>query len=451
MATAALVVSVVWLFLFSGGESPYEVARNSAVSIGLALAVGMYFEMKNGLRNLFRVDVVCLLALYGLTLAEFLVDQPIVNDRLNLIQAEKGLDLVYIGFGALALGRHLVKPPEVSGTSLKDLPPLPPKVIFICFLLCFFIGHFYMFIAVDFNPIALYENLMGPRFGVPWGRGRYGTFSTLLNELNLLSYLIPPVTGLMLARRKQFTRAQIAIALTLFLVTLFIVISRGSRNVLAIHLATFLIAHIFSLTRLRIWYLSIICLTGMGLFLFVSFHMLEFRNMGLKAYLAGSHYDSEEIRDSIFIDMNLVSLGKLADRFPGEYQYLGAEVAIWAIVKPVPRAFWPGKPKGLSIDIEQALGETQATVAATFIGEAYMGGGKIGVAFAGLVFGLMFAWWNRLAAGSDSALGLLIYASGFFGGVICMRSMFWLTTGILPAVALLVFGKYIYPRLVQSS
>lgn len=445
-STVVLLAIMIGLFLFPQGEDQYKLANSAAIGVGLALVMGCIFELKDGLRNLFRIDVICLVGLYGLTLGEFLLPQPDLERMLTVDQTRKALDLVFLGTGSLAIGRHLIRL-DAGRSQAMQLPSLSPTLLTGIAFGAFFIGHLYMFVGVNFDPFKFVHHLFGPRFGVPWGRGRYGDFRALLVEVGLISYIIPPILGMALARRKEFAPPMLFSLVLIYLITLFFAFCSGTRNIVAIHLATFSISHIFSLHKLRWWYLGLFSLAVMGVFLFLAYHMLEFRNMGLRAYMKKGVYASENVRDTLFIDFNLVSIGQLADRFPGEYHFLGLEVPIWAIIKPIPRALWPGKPTGLSLDIEMALGDSQRTVAATFIGEAYMGGGHIGVALAGLFFGALTAWWNRVAAGSQSTLSLLTYASGFYGGVICMRSMFWLTTGLLPTLALVVFGKWIYPRL----
>jgi len=448
-ATAILLAALVGLPLFNTGETPSELARFASLAIGAALGAGLLLEIQKGLKNLFRVDIICLVGLYGLTLVEFLFPQPNFNYSLSPEETRKGLFLVTLGFGSFALGRHLLKPK--AKVQMLRLPSLSPGMLLFIALGAFFIGNLYMFASVNFDPFRLFEELTGPRFGRPWGRGRYGDWKALLSELGLLNYIIPPIAGLALARRKEFSRTALGILFLVYLFLLFIAFTSGTRYNLAVHLGTFAIAHIFTLQRLRFWYVTALSVTILGIFLFGAYHMLEFRRVGLVQYLKSGTYASEQTRDTLFIDYNLHSLSLLADRFPGEYHYLGWEVPLWALIKPIPRALWSGKPKGLSIDIEQALGDEQRTVAATFIGEAYMGAGHAGIVIAGLLFGIMASWWNRLATGAQSTLGLLTYATGFFGGIICMRSLFWLTTAILPTLALIVFGKWIYPHFFQSK
>jgi hypothetical protein len=46
-----------------------------------------------------------------------------------------------------------------------------------------------------------------------------------------------------------------------------------------------------------------------------------------------------------------------------------------------------------------------------------------------------------MAMSQQSDYALVVYALGFFAAGITMRSMFWLTTAILPVIALIVFRK----------
>lgn len=450
IATAILLAALAYCWLFVTGDTAYDIAHHAAIAVGLSIGLGFLYELRaGGLRNLFRMDLVCLLGLYGLTLSEFLFPQPLLNEQLNQEQVRVGLELIYLGIGSLVLGRHLIRSDIFSNQLSFSMPTIPPSLLTLAVAGAFGIGFLFMFLAVEFNLLLMIEYMLGPRFAVPWQRSRYGGLDDLLNELNLITYIIPPIVGYTMVRRKDFQFWQKSIIYSVFLFTMFAAFTAGTRNVLAVHMATFAIGFVFSLKRIKIFPLATLSFTILGTFIFLSYHMLEFRNMGLKHYLESQHYDSSVTRNTLFIDFNLVPISQLAERFPGEYRYLGWEVPFWALVKPFPRAFWPGKPKGLSLGIEQALGHEQMTVAVTFIGESYMAAGRFGVIIAGLLFGALFAWWNRVASGGGS-LSIILYAVGFYGGIISMRSLFWLTTAMLPAIALLVFAKVIIPTFFPS-
>src|SRR5262249_40218656 len=108
-----------------------------------------------------------------------------------------------------------------------------------------------------------------------------------------------------------------------------------------------------------------------ALLLLAMTYMLEFRGVGLENFSSKErHYDT------LMVDYNIVNVSLLTQVFPDVYDYLGLEIPFNALIRPVPRAIWPGKPEGLSTSIEAALGASaQTTLSCTFVGEAYMAGG----------------------------------------------------------------------------
>jgi hypothetical protein len=167
-------------------------------------------------------------------------------------------------------------------------------------------------------------------------------------------------------------------------------------------------------------------------------YMLEFRNFGMSGF---SFSDNAPTR--LYIDQNMVVLSQLTNAFSKSYDFLGLEILTHAIVHPIPRVLWPGKPESLSVTVESIVGVDQATttIACTFIGEAYMMGGLFGVALVSIGFGAAGEAWNRLGHDASSSFSQLLYASGFFCAAISMRSMLWTTVTMLPALALWLYGK----------
>jgi hypothetical protein len=168
-----------------------------------------------------------------------------------------------------------------------------------------------------------------------------------------------------------------------------------------------------------------------------SFYMLEFRQTGL------SRYDFNDVKQTtIFVDLNLINISQLTEVFPVPNNYLGWEIPFTILIKPIPRAIWPGKPEGLSIGIEEALNATGLTLSATFVGEIYMAGGLLAVSAAALLLGSIGATWNRLGQSLDSRFKILLYASGFFAAALAMRSILQVAPAILPTLALWFYGHY---------
>ncbi len=177
--------------------------------------------------------------------------------------------------------------------------------------------------------------------------------------------------------------------------------------------------------------------------------MLQFRTIGLRNYLAGSRSLSDE--DEFFVDYNLWVIGILAKSFPEQYPYLGLEIPYQSLIRPIPRVLWPSKPEGLSVSIEEVVGVEGLTLACTFIGEAWISGGLLGVFVAGCLFGAAARWWGALARADSSDFGILIYASGFFAIVISMRSLLVSTTAALPTLAAIALGALFLKRATLRS
>lgn len=440
--TALIISSLVVAFIFSNAESaPSEMAKVAATVIGTALVLSALFDLKQGLRNLFRTDLMCLISLYFLTIFEFLLPQEGFDSRITLVQTGKALYVIYIAFFGLAVGRHLVAPKPMKLKAL-NLSNVANKTLFTIFFTSAFLGYLHILLAVDFDILRMLDEMMRERFAQSWGRGRLGDWNALLSELGLLRSVIPPLFAVILNRRSFCSKIPFFIASVIFGFVIFHNFSSGSRNLYVADMATFLLSYLLTLPKNTFRNTLIPIIVSIFLVMYGSYHMLEFRTIGLRAYLDGEVYKSEQVRDTIQVDLNLAPLGLLVDGYAKHHDYLGSEVIIWSLVKPIPRALWPGKPEGLSVSIEESVGAGQGyTVATTYIGESYMMAGHLGVLLMSLFFGGLAAWWNRLAFQKQSDYAMVVYALGFFASVIVMRSMFWLTTMMLPIVALIVFKK----------
>lgn len=448
---AAIVGLILTAFAMVSGTDarPSQLAGSAAIGVLCTLIGSFAFEARGGIKNLVRADLLGIVALYYLTLYEFLFPQPYFDVNMRDIKATYlALWAVLVGFAGLFIGRHLLPRGRQPFERIMTGPIHPGWLVGI-FWASFFLGFLHMLMAVNFDIAKMIDYMTRVRFDRPWARGKFGDWKALLNELSLLLYLIPPITGLMLARRHRYSMLSILPALLGFAWVLFYGFTDGTRTVFGAYLVTFMIAFTFGSNPAKRHEILMVCTACAAAMALSTEAMLEMRSIGFKRWWGGekslmvNRYNS-----SVFVDDNLLSISRITQYFPtrNHGRYLGLEIPYLAIVRPIPRAIWPGKPKGMSTTIEQALGATQMTVAATFVGEAYMSGGLFAVALEALALGLMAAWWNRFASSKNSELGILVYASGFFAVTITMRSTFALTTALLPCLAGIVFGKFILPR-----
>jgi oligosaccharide repeat unit polymerase len=452
---AALVGLILTAFAMANSGDRYssQLAHTTAVGVLVTLVASFAFEARGGLKNLVRPDLVGILALYYLTLYEFLYPQPYFDVNMSDIGAVYlALWAVILGFIGIFIGRHLV--PQGNQPFEETLTkPVPPGWLVVILWVSFVIGFMYVLLGVNFDLPKILEAMMRARFDQPWGRGRLGDWKALINELSLLLYLVPPIVGLMFGRAERYSPLNLLLALLAFLWLLFFGFAAGTRTVFAAYLITFLVAFTFSSPpqrRAQVIAVAVICGAMMVMATKV---MLEMRTVGLKRWMEGDISNAiTRQNSSVFVDDNLLAISVLTQYFPKRNQgrYLGFESPYLALIRPIPRALWPGKPKSMSVSIEEIFNAKGVTIAATFVGEAYMSGGLLAVIIEGIIMGMLATFWNRLASQKNSELGLLVYSSGFFAVTITMRSCFSLTTAILPSVTGILFGKYLLPKIRQK-
>ena len=452
---AALAGLIGTAFAMANDSSLFSshLAHTTAVGVLVTLLASFAFEARGGMKNLVRPDLVGILALYYLTLYEFLFPQPYFDRNVGDVHAVYlALWAVIIGFIGLFIGRHLV--PRGSQPFADVMTkPVPPLWLMTVLWVSFFAGFLHVLLGVNFDLPKILDAMLKARFEQPWGRSRLGDWKALINELQLLLYLVPPIFGLMLGKRERYSALSLLLAAMAFLWLLFFGFAAGTRTVFAAYLVTFLIAFTFSSPPQRRAQVIVVAAICGGMMVMATKVMLEMRTVGLRHWWAGEVPTMVTRQNSsVFVDDNLYAIAVLAQYFPDQNggHYLGFEIPYLALIRPIPRAIWPGKPVGMSVSIEQVFNVKGMTIAATFVGEAYISGGLFAVALEGMILGILATFWNRFSSPKNSELGLLVYSSGFFAVTITMRSCFALTTALLPCIAGILFGKFLLPTIREK-
>ena len=447
--TILMMVGLLLTWITLGGDTPSAVARHAAVGVGMSLGMSFWFDLKHGLRGLLRTDNIALIGLYGMTLLEFLFDQPQFDYMVSDEWIGPGVTACLVGFAGLGLGRHVVL--RTSESMLRIVrQPVSNRTMLRLFFLCVAVGYFNMMLAVGFDVADMIHYWGERRFSQPWGRGRFGNWEALLYELSMVLYLLPPIGGVILARAAKYTRRQVIVVSVFVVLTLFYGFASGTRNLFGAYLITLLVAYLFALPPARLArrkmgrYHEWIVAGAAGALMFIATRvMLAFRGMGLWNYLEQDAPTSSYLQSEFFVDYNLWVITKLVEVFPRAHPFLGWEIPYLGLIRPIPRALWAGKPEGLSIPIEDVVGVQGLTLASSFVGESYMAGGLLAVGLVALFFGVVARWWNGLIGYRNSDLGVLIYASGFFAIAISMRSLFVFTTAALPTIAALLYAWWV--------
>jgi len=429
--------------LFLQGTTPEDVARFAAYGVLISLGFSMAMDLRRGIQNVVRTDVMAIMSLYFLTLAEFLVQQGQYNAVAGMASTRTAALACIWAYAGLVAGRHLIPPTRKHPLQSLFQQAVPSSVLFSIFWACVLIGYLNMLVSVHFNVVEMVEYFILPRFTQPWQRGRLGDWKAMLYELDMLLYLVPPLGGILIAQRRRHPPLQVFLAGLGVVFTLFYGFSSGTRNIFASYLVTFLIGYCFAASKRQtkeVVALTVICAVSM---VFATKVMLDFRDVGLLDYVRQGYYKEAshtQEGQTLAVDNNLYAISRVAEYFPQHHDYTNFEIPYLAVIHPIPRVLWPGKPEGMSITVEDIFGADGWTVATSVVGEEYIMHGFVAIFLMSVFFGACCAWWNLLASPKNSEFGILVYASGFFSAVITMRSMNWFSTALLPTLAGLVLG-----------
>ena len=456
-STIILLVVFAFARVATSGETPSKFLQAPAYIIGLGILAAMLFETTQGVRSVIRADWVALVSFYVLTLSEFLFPQPQFDGRVTMQEIGDGLELCLIGFAALAIGRCFAYLSDRNDSRIR-IEPIPIVGLCFVFWVCVFFAYLAPMIAVRFDPLLLIDEVLGPRFAVAWQRERIGGWSSIVYEMGLLGFAIPVLGAALLNLRDRVGPIHLSLILGATLFTLFFSFCSGTRNTFAAQLAGFVGTYLLTHRHLSFWRVAVVGAASVLVMFFAAKTMLEFRDTGLRNYIsaAASHEGLKTIpsgpaQQELFVDHNLWSISMLRKKFPAEYKFLGMELLWHALTKPIPRAIWPDKPIRLSTSIEQALGHSDMTISATFVGESYITFGIPAVIVVGLFVGWLCGFWNHVGYVSQHPFGQIVFASGFGAIAICMRSLIFFTTALLPTLALIFFGLMLRKYLLVKS
>jgi len=182
-----------------------------------------------------------LVALYGLTFLEFLFPQSDMFAPVSLGDAKNGR-MLYSSVLPDAIGVISLNPAPGRWrlflwphTGYYDLLVTP--ICDVCGLLAHFRSSPF---RSDRNGPA---NVTTSRLAV-LGPRRYGDLYSLFYELGMLIYLVPPIAGLVFARKREFNVIQKIVAGLIVGFIFYYGFSSGTRNVMVTYVITFVVAYL---------------------------------------------------------------------------------------------------------------------------------------------------------------------------------------------------------------
>lgn len=312
---------------------------------------------------------------------------------------------------------------------------------------CFGLGMFHYAYTSDFDPFVMAEGLTQPRFDTPWMQfrisGSYGGSWLVVGEqLGNFGLLLPLIVTL-IGRRSGYLSVRAAFVLVLSLVYMAFVFHAGNRRVIGAAVAAALLVHVLLAARVRFRDLAFGFVGLLGLLVLLEVAIAtRSSEKGFAALGKGEIEFNEGL--VVRVDDNFLRLAQVTTLFPVRYDYLYLDRVWFTLTRPIPRVLWPDKPTTPGFDLAVALDMGGMSLSASVVADGYMSAGYVGVAFTGLLFGLLAGVWNQLLTRRISPAGVILYSLGLMTIFVGLRSLDELFFQSYPLIAWLILTKVLF-------
>ena len=301
---------------------------------------------------------------------------------------------------------------------------LATQLYFSIGVLAFALAFLKYAIPSGFDLVAMSQALAGGRWEGAWNRGALGGTDAFLDHLSYFAYLLPPLTVLLARRLGWANPRALSLGIGALIMAVFL-LHDGGRRLVGVFFGSGGVVWFLGQPKVRLT-----TVLGLGLFvlglLFTFERMLDNRDVGVLAMFDENLTPEREPNDTgvlIRVDDNFLRLAQTTAIFPDLHPYTTWRYVLWVAVRPVPRLFWPGKPVNPGFDLPEFVGVTGASLSSSVIGELFMAGGFIAVAFGGWFYGKLARSLSHFLSEASTSSALLIYGIGLFALFAGMRSM----------------------------
>jgi hypothetical protein len=387
-----------------------------ALLLGLSIIAGMVSEMVSvGMAAGFAAKYIILLGvIYFLLLDAFQPDIVMVVPRDAVVYSFICIALFAVAVHAGASFRAGMP----KGIKILASRELPLGFLNLQVVLFFVLGTFYYVYSAGFSLAAIANGLFADRWGAPWARTALGDSRAFLEHLTYFGFLLPTLTVLIAYKVRTLRHASVLLGAVLSLGFLVFVFQGGGRRLVGEIIGCAVLTALIK-ERHRIGFRGVaitlaavvVLLVGMEVMLFSRVQGLDRTDLG------------EFSMTTVHVDDNLLRLAQTVDLVPRQYDYVGVRWLMFVLVRPVPRAWWTGKPTDSGFDLAASLGITTVALTRSVVGESYSAFGWAGVLAVGLFLGFLSGKWSSLLSLDLSAFGAALYSFGVFPLFLAVRSL----------------------------
>jgi oligosaccharide repeat unit polymerase len=351
-----------------------------------------------------------------------------------------------IGVTAAAVWLGVLGKPWKAPGWLVDVTsrPLEARTIRRLVPICFALGMFNFAYSVDFDIPEMFSYLGANRWSAPWSRGQLGGWNAFIDQMPYFGYVLPSLTALLITKQ-GLGRFTTLVAVACSVVMLLFLSQGGGRRLIGVTVGAALLVWVQANPGMRFRNIFIVGVGAVAL-AWASQFILNIRTGGLESFLErGSEYDY------LHVDDNFLRLAQVMEIVPAQYPFVGSGMVLYAIVRPIPRVFWPNKPVDSGFDLPSAVGMKGVSLSMSIIGEWYIGWGWIAIVFGGWLHGRLAKAANMLRDLGISNRNPIVYGLAVMVLVAGMRSMLDLIIMSYALVAWWGVNRLVSPKPVVAT
>jgi hypothetical protein len=299
---------------------------------------------------------------------------------------------------------------------------------------CFAIAMVKFAAPSGFNPITMYNGVLSTRWEAPWSRGQLGGADAFLDHLGYFGLLVPSLCVL-LARRVGWLNPATVAGIVLAVVMILFFGQSGGRRIVGVMVGTGILTWIMSQSVLKPRLIAGAAVGAVALLKFMEV-MLSYRSAGFGAWMAGERLEASG--SYWHVDDNFLRLAQTIRFIPDVIDYVYYKPVYHALVLPIPRVVWEGKPIDQGYSLTDQLGVTGVSLTTSVIGEFYASWGLMAVFVGGYFFGRLAAMWNRTLVEGRGEGRALVFSAGLmalFAGLRAMEALVQMSYVVLAFVA----------------
>lgn len=413
---SALSGTIIALCLVPADVQP----RGALVLPALALTLGFLFvpfvSSIGNFRNVFRPENIASSSLVYWVLLDLLQGAYPLR---NISAATAEFSLLLTGGFVCFLWLGVMLPPLRAPRSLIHVAGVKTSssAVFRTIILFFALCMARFAIACRFDPVLMFSSLTKGRFSTPWAAGHTGGWQSFLDHLSYFGYLLPALT-VVLYNRSRSINVQVVLSVLMSLCAMVFIASGGGRRICGVMVLAALATWILSRRTVKIRHAVLSAGLMLGLLVLMQF-LLHIRSGGLErtdgdsafaralSAFTGDKDANTSKYDHIHVDDNFFRLCQIVDIIPDRHPYVYHRYIWWVLVRPIPRAIWPGKPESGGFNLTEQVG-AQASLSSSIVGELYLSFGLVAVALGGFLYGRLSTLPTVFFRCSRDSLGPLI-------------------------------------------